>query len=52
LLSLAGLLYGCCVHSCYLVHDYTLAEVTRHAIDVFLQGICTSSPPAKEGALR
>ncbi len=46
-LGLAGLLYGSVVHSCYAVfaaNDCTLTEITQHALDIFLKGLCTKTP--------
>ncbi len=43
-LSFWGLLYGSVVHSCYAVHNYTLTELTRHSVDIFLKGIRAEVP--------
>ncbi len=46
-ISLGGVLYGCVVHSCYMDHNYSLTEVTRHAVDVFLQGLRHHGEPSE-----
>jgi AcrR family transcriptional regulator len=38
-MSLGGVLYGTVVLGCYAKHDYTLAELIQHTVDVYLEGL-------------
>jgi len=39
--SLANILYGCVVSGCYSKEKYTLTDITRHTVEIFLDGIRT-----------
>ena len=49
IIGLGGLLYGSVVQACYVLFDDAVADVTQHALDVFLEGLRADGPTSRQG---
>lgn len=49
IIGLGGLLYGTVVQACYVLFDDAVADVTRHALDIFLEGLRADRPTSRQG---
>ena len=49
IIGLGGLLYGSVVQACYVLFDDAVADVTQHALDVFLEGLRADCPTSRQG---
>ena len=49
IIGLGGLLYGSVVQACYVLFDDAVADLTQHALDVFLEGLRADRPTSRQG---
>jgi len=47
ILALSSVFYGTVMFGCYVKDDFSLSELARHTLDIFLRGIRADSPPSE-----